>query len=151
MDVQRENKGSDERCNQSEWAIPSCGRGENLEIIYIHEELHWTDLTQTGYNPRVLIFSTAKDAPRDVPLTILTEHSFGVRGLAFSSNSQYLATLGDINDAFLFVWAINLRTGAAKLHSTNKCTSFVRDMCWMGQTLITYDIARPVPFFESKY
>ncbi|KKA16819.1 WD repeat protein [Rasamsonia emersonii CBS 393.64] len=95
---------------------------------------------ETGYNPRVLIFSTAKDAPRDVPLTILTEHSFGVRGLAFSSNSQYLATLGDINDAFLFVWAINLRTGAAKLHSTNKCTSFVRDMCWMGQTLITVGI-----------
>jgi WD40 repeat protein len=70
---------------------------------------------------------------------MLTEHSFGVRSLAFSSDSQYLATLGDMNDGFLFVWAINLRTGAAKLHSTNKCTSFIRDMCWMGQTLITYE------------
>ncbi|KAL1966114.1 hypothetical protein VTN77DRAFT_4862 [Rasamsonia byssochlamydoides] len=95
---------------------------------------------ETGYNPRVLIFSTAKDAPHDIPLTILTEHSIGVRGLAFSSNSQYLATLGDINDGFLFVWAINLKTGAAKLYSSNKCTSFIRDMCWMGQTLITAGI-----------
>ncbi|EED15493.1 WD repeat protein [Talaromyces stipitatus ATCC 10500] len=92
---------------------------------------------ETGYNPRVLIFSTAADAPRDIPLTALTEHTFGVRSLAFSSNSQYLATLGDMNDGFLFVWQINLRTGAARLHSTNKCTSFIRDMCWMGQTLIT--------------
>uniref|UniRef100_A0A093V2X6 Mitogen-activated protein kinase-binding protein 1 n=2 Tax=Talaromyces marneffei PM1 TaxID=1077442 RepID=A0A093V2X6_TALMA len=92
---------------------------------------------ETGYNPRVLIFSTAPDAPRDIPLTALMEHTFGVRSLAFSSNSQYLATLGDMNDGFLFIWQINLRTGAAKLHSTNKCTSFIRDMCWMGQTLIT--------------
>lgn len=78
---------------------------------------------------------------------MLTEHSFGVRSLAFSSDSQYLATLGDMNDGFLFVWAINLRTGAAKLHSTNKCTSFIRDMCWMGQTLITYEISIWPPQF----
>ncbi|KAL4893086.1 quinon protein alcohol dehydrogenase-like superfamily [Aspergillus ambiguus] len=92
---------------------------------------------ETGYNPRVLIFSTAKDAPQDVPLSILAEHTFGVRSLSFSSNSQYLATLGDVNDGFLFVWNINLKNGAAKLHSTNKCTSFIHEMCWMGQTLIT--------------
>lgn len=84
-----------------------------------------------------MIFSTAKDAPSDVPLSILSEHTFGVRSLSFSSNSQYLATLGDVNDGFLFVWSINLKNGSAKLHSTNKCTSFIRDMCWIGQSLIT--------------
>ena len=96
------------------------------------------DCFETGYNPRVLIFSTAKDSPADIPLSILNEHTIGVRGLAFSANSQCLATLGDVNDGFLFVWTISLKTGSAKLHSANKCTSFVRDMCWMGQTLITY-------------
>ncbi|KAK2758340.1 hypothetical protein FQN54_004188 [Arachnomyces sp. PD_36] len=95
---------------------------------------------ETGYNPRVLIFSTAKDSLLDVPLSILSEHTFGVRSLAFSPNSQYLATLGDVNDGFLFIWAVNLKTGSAKLHSTNKCTSFVRDMCWMGLNLITVGI-----------
>ncbi|PWY89400.1 WD40 repeat-like protein [Aspergillus sclerotioniger CBS 115572] len=95
---------------------------------------------ETGYSPRVLIFSTAKDASSEIPLSILTEHTFGVRGLAFSSDSQYLATLGDVNDGFLFVWSVNLKTGSAKLHSTNKCTSYVRDMCWMGQTLITVGV-----------
>ncbi|OAL72447.1 WD repeat protein [Trichophyton violaceum] len=92
---------------------------------------------ETGYNPRILLFSTAKDSSADVPLSIITEHTFGVRSLAFSPNSQFLASLGDINDGFLYIWQINLRNGSAKLHSTNKCTSFVRDMCWMGNNLIT--------------
>ncbi|KAJ5363433.1 uncharacterized protein N7496_009146 [Penicillium cataractarum] len=92
---------------------------------------------ETGYNPRVLIFSTARDALPDVPLSILSEHTFGVCSLAFSPDSQYLATLGNPNDGFLFIWAINLKNGSARLHSTNKCTSFVRDMCWVGQTLVT--------------
>ncbi|KAL3439372.1 WD40-repeat-containing domain protein [Aspergillus tetrazonus] len=97
-------------------------------------------LGETGYNPRVLIFSTAKDAPSDIPLTILTDHSFGVRALAWSPNSQYLATLGDVNDGFLFVWSISLKNGSAKLHSTNKCTTVVRDMTWLGQALITVGV-----------
>ncbi|KAJ5780156.1 hypothetical protein N7457_005316 [Penicillium paradoxum] len=92
---------------------------------------------ETGYNPRVLIFSTAKDALPDIPLSILNEHTFGVRGLAFSPDSQYLATLGNPNDGFLFIWTINLKNGSAKLHSANKCTAFIKDMCWVGQSLVT--------------
>ncbi|KAJ5112679.1 hypothetical protein N7532_000724 [Penicillium argentinense] len=92
---------------------------------------------ETGYNPRVLIFSTARDALPDVPLSILTDHTFGVRSLAFSPDSQYLATLGNVNDGFLFIWAINLKNGSAKIHSANKCTAFIRDMCWVGQSLVT--------------
>ncbi|KAJ5925071.1 hypothetical protein N7454_007710 [Penicillium verhagenii] len=92
---------------------------------------------ETGYNPRVLIFSTAKDALPDVPLSILSEHTFGVRSIAFSPDSQYLATLGTMNDGFLLIWAINLKNGSARLHSANKCTAFIRDMCWVGQSLVT--------------
>ncbi|KAJ5784074.1 uncharacterized protein N7518_009751 [Penicillium psychrosexuale] len=92
---------------------------------------------ETGYNPRVLIFSTARDALPDVPLSILNEHTFGVRSLAFSPDSQYLATLGNPNDGFLFMWTVNLKNGSAKLHSANKCTSFINDMCWVGHTLVT--------------
>lgn len=117
--------------------------GRFLAVGEVSDGLHisvwrFADCSKTGYNPRVLIFSAAKDSPPDIPLSILNEHTVGVRGLAFSANSQYLATLGDVNDGFLFVWSINLKNGSAKLHSTNKCTAFVRDMCWMGRTLITY-------------
>lgn len=57
--------------------------------------------------------------------------------MAFSPESQFLATLGEVNDGFLFVWTVNQRTGAARLHSTNKCTSFVRHMAWVGNHLVT--------------
>lgn len=95
---------------------------------------------ETGYNPRVLIFSTAKDASPEIPLSILTEHTVGVRSVSFSPNSQYLATLGEVNDGFLFVWAVSLKTGSARLHSTNKCINIVRHMGWTGQSLVTVGV-----------
>lgn len=92
---------------------------------------------ETGHKPRVLIFSTAKDSPRDTPQNALSEHTFGVRCLAFSPDSQYLASLGDINDGFLYVWTINQRSGTAFLKASNKCTSNIRQIAWMGNNLVT--------------
>ena len=92
---------------------------------------------ETGYNPRVMIFSTSENNPIDIPLSIMSEHSFGVRAVAFSPDSQFLATLGDINDGFLFIWSVNPKSGATRLHSTNKCKVDVRDMVWLGNNLIT--------------
>ena len=92
---------------------------------------------QTGYKPRVLIFSNSADAPSDTPLTALSEHSFGVNCVAFSPDSKYLASIGTAQDGFLYVWSINPRTGAATLHSSNKCVSNINRMIWMGSKLIT--------------
>lgn len=92
---------------------------------------------ETGHKPRVLIFSTAKDSPRDIPQNALSEHTFGVRCLAFSPDSQYLASLGDINDGFLYIWTINQRSGTAFLKASNKCTSNIRQIAWMGNNLVT--------------
>ncbi|KAG0646220.1 JNK-binding 1 [Hyphodiscus hymeniophilus] len=91
---------------------------------------------ETGYAPRVLIFSL-QDNSSDTPLAILNEHTYGVRAIAFSPDQKYLASLGSPNDGFLYVWSINQRTGAAKLHSSNKCTSFVKQMTWLGNSIIT--------------
>ncbi|KAL1605346.1 hypothetical protein SLS60_004894 [Paraconiothyrium brasiliense] len=92
---------------------------------------------ETGHKPRVLIFSTAFDAPSETPLTALSEHTFGVRCLAFSPDAQFLASLGSPNDGFLYVWSINSRTGAATLYASNKCTSNISRIAWMGNTLVT--------------
>ncbi|KAF2258238.1 WD repeat protein-like protein [Lojkania enalia] len=92
---------------------------------------------ETGYKPRVLIFSTSADAPSDTPLTSLPDHTFGVRCVAFSPDSQYLASLGTSNDGFLYIWNINSRTGAATLHASNKCTSHINRIAWLGSSLIT--------------
>jgi len=92
---------------------------------------------ETGYKPRVLVFSTARDAPADTPLAALADHTFGVNCLAFSPDARYLASLGSANDGFLHVWAISPRTGAAALHASNKCVSHVNRMAWMGTKIIT--------------
>jgi WD40 repeat protein len=68
---------------------------------------------------------------------ILNEHTFGVSAIAFSPDNKYLASIGTPNDGFLYVWSINQRTGSARLHSSNKCTSFIRSMIWMGNSIIT--------------
>jgi WD40 repeat protein len=113
---------------------------------------------ETGYNPRVNIFSSLPGSSTDVPLTIFTEHSFGVRCVAFSPNSRWLATLGDINDGFLFIWSINPKTGSARLYFTNKCTASVLDMAWCGNSLITvgtryvkvWRVGEPSSGFQTK-
>lgn len=92
---------------------------------------------ETGYHPRVLLFSTAAEAGAENPLSIMTEHTWGVRAVAFSSNSRYLATLGEANDGYLFVWSIHTKTGATKLLASNKCIANICHMTWCGERLIT--------------
>lgn len=91
---------------------------------------------QTGYAPRVLIFSL-QDNSSNTPLAILTEHTYGVAAVAFSPDGKHLASLGNVNDGFLHVWSINQKNGTVKLHSSNKCTSFIKQMLWLGGNVIT--------------
>ncbi|KAF2839571.1 WD40 repeat-like protein [Patellaria atrata CBS 101060] len=92
---------------------------------------------ETGYKPRVLVFATSQDAPSDIPLSSISDHTFGVKCIAFSPDSQYLASLGNTNDGFLYIWSINSRNGSTSLHASNKCTSNVLHMAWLGNNLIT--------------
>ena len=124
-------------------AIGEVGLGPALYIIALTTK-------QTGYKPRVLVFSTSKDAPSDTPLTCLSDHTFGVRCVSFSPDSQYLASLGSANDGFLYIWSINSRTGSATLFASNKCTSNINKMAWLGSSLITYVIHSRASFY-TKY
>lgn len=94
---------------------------------------------ETGYAPRVLIFNL-QDASSDTPLVSINEHAFGVTAVAWSADSRYLASLGAANDGFLYVWRVDNRTGQTKLFQQNRCTSFVRHMVWLGNSLITLGV-----------
>ena len=91
---------------------------------------------EVGHKPRVLIYSL-RYAGQDHLLSTISEHTFGVRLLSFSPDSQLLASLGDVNDGFLYIWRVNDRTGAHSLLASNKCTTVVKDMAWLGKNLVT--------------
>ncbi|KAH6608039.1 wd repeat [Trichoderma cornu-damae] len=94
---------------------------------------------ETGYAPRVLIFGL-QDSSSDVPLVSISEHAFGVNAVAWSADSKYLASLGAANDGYLYVWKIDPRNGQARLFQQNRCTSYVKDMVWLGNSLITLGV-----------
>ncbi|KAH6848291.1 quinon protein alcohol dehydrogenase-like superfamily [Chaetomium sp. MPI-CAGE-AT-0009] len=94
---------------------------------------------ETGYAPRVLLFNL-QDASSDVPLVAISEHTFGVKAVAWSPDTKYLASLGAANDGFLYLWKVDSRTGAVKLFQQNKCTAFVKGMVWMGSSVITLGV-----------
>lgn len=94
---------------------------------------------ETGYAPRVLIFNL-EDNSSDTPLVSISEHSCGVKAVAWSPDSKYLASLGSANDGFLYIWRIDTKTGAAKPFQQNRCTSYIRGMVWVGNNLITLGV-----------
>ncbi|KAG9257518.1 WD40-repeat-containing domain protein [Emericellopsis atlantica] len=94
---------------------------------------------ETGYAPRVLIFNL-QDSSSDTPLVSISEHAFGVRAVAWSADSRWLASLGEANDGFLYVWKIDPRNGSARLFQQNRCTSYVKSMLWLGNSLITMGV-----------
>jgi WD40 repeat protein len=96
----------------------------------------WLALGETGYKPRVAIFCLADDAS-DSPVTIISEHSFGVHALRFSPDSRYLASLGTVNDGFIYIWSIDDKTGAAGLHASNKLTTLTNAVVWVGDAVVT--------------
>ncbi|KAI1344068.1 WD domain-containing protein [Xylariaceae sp. FL0016] len=107
--------------------------------LALSKEGRFLAVGETGYAPRVLIYSL-EDRSSDIPLVSISEHAFGVKAVAWSSDSKYLASLGSANDGFLYVWRIDPKTGAAKLFQQNRCTSYIRGMIWMGHSLITLGV-----------
>lgn len=131
----------------SEWASESPGsktwtsreRIKAATCLALSRDGKYLAVGETGYAPRVLIFNL-QDSSSDTPLVSINEHAFGVRAVAWSADSRWLASLGAANDGFLYVWKIDPRTGAARLFQQNRCTSYIRDMVWLGNSLITLGV-----------
>ncbi|KAF2721031.1 WD40 repeat-like protein [Polychaeton citri CBS 116435] len=126
-----------------DWSDSPSGRSSTAKdriktatSVAISPDGKWLALGQTGYRPAILIFEL-KDQSSEIPLTVITEHSFGVHALSWSPDSRYLASLGTVNDGFLHVWVINEASGAAQLYASNKITTVTNDMVWIGQSIVT--------------
>lgn len=82
---------------------------------------------ETGYRPRILLYSLAPDAG-SLPFAIIHEHRFGVKHLAFSPDLRHLCSLGNISDGFLHVWKV--LPNSVTLKAGNKCSSVIHDLIW---------------------
>ena len=105
----------------------------------------------------MILYSATSDDHSDTPLSVLTDHSFGVSSVAFSSDSRWLCTLGNSYDGFVLIYSINQKTGMARLHSSNKCSN-VNSVSWMGSSIISigtrhvkvWRVERAAPSSPSK-
>ncbi|KAI1637085.1 WD domain-containing protein [Biscogniauxia mediterranea] len=107
--------------------------------LALSEDGRFLAVGETGYSPRVLIYSL-EDHSSDTPLVSISEHAHGVKAVAWSSDGRYLASLGSANDGFLYIWKVDPKTGAAMLFQQNRCTSYVRGMVWVGSNLVTLGV-----------
>ncbi|GAP83767.1 putative WD domain-containing protein [Rosellinia necatrix] len=107
--------------------------------LALSKEGRFLAVGETGYAPRVLIYSL-EDCSSDTPLVSISEHTYGVKAVAWSADSKFLASLGASNDGFLYVWRIDPRTGAAKLFQQNRCTTYIKGMIWVGNNLVTLGV-----------
>ena len=112
-------------------------RIKTTTCVALSENGRWLAVGESGYSPRVLLYSTVDETLSDTPVSIVSDHGFGLKCVAFSLDSRYLATLGSLNDGFLFIWAVQPKTGSLTLQATNKCTSNICAMTWCGQSLVT--------------
>lgn len=134
---------------ESQFGSPDCSGSSNSRTWTSRERIkaatcvslspdgRFLAVGETGYAPRVLIFSL-KDSSSDTPLVSISEHGFGVRAVAWSPDGRFLASLGTANDGVVFIWKIDPRTGSARLFQQSRCTASVSGMIWLGSNLITF-------------
>ncbi|KAK6465579.1 WD40-repeat-containing domain protein [Scheffersomyces coipomensis] len=89
---------------------------------------------ETGYQPRILLFSLAPNSSNK-PFALIYEHSFGVRSLIFSPDSKYICSLGTINDGFIHIWKLQLNS--ILLQSSNRCSTVINQVVWHGDSIVT--------------
>lgn len=89
---------------------------------------------ETGYQPRILLFSLAPDL-NNSPIALIYEHSFGINSITFSPDLKYFCSLGLINDGFLNVW--KLGNNSVHLQASNRCSSIINQVIWHENFIIT--------------
>jgi WD40 repeat protein len=141
--VREQSVGGSPLASSRDWSDSPAGRSTTAKdrvkaatSVALSPNGKWLALGETGYKPRIAIFCLA-DESSDSPVTTISEHSFGVHALRFSPDSKYLASLGTVNDGFIYIWNIEDKTGAASLHASNKLTTLTNAVAWVGDAVVT--------------
>ncbi|ABN66801.2 predicted protein [Scheffersomyces stipitis CBS 6054] len=109
-------------------------RVRSINCMCISPNKRLLAIGETGYQPRILLFSLAPDSSSN-PVALIYEHSFGIKSLCFSADSRYLCSLGLVNDGCINVWRIS--NSDVQLAANNRCSSVVNRLFWHEDYIIT--------------
>ncbi|OLL24206.1 Mitogen-activated protein kinase-binding protein 1 [Neolecta irregularis DAH-3] len=110
-------------------------RVRNVSSLAISENGNLLAIGEGGTMPRIVIYKLNLAQNEQIPVC-LPGHTQGVILLAFSPCNTMLASLGQVDDGYIFLWSVSSGKGSKKL-ATNKHTIATRAMAWMGKSLVT--------------
>ncbi|CEP24629.1 unnamed protein product [Cyberlindnera jadinii] len=110
---------------------------KTISCIAISPDEKYLAVGESGAHPRILLFSLAPDS-NSFPVVSISEHSFGITALQFSPESNYLMSVGDTHDGFIYIWKISGCN--ATMVGVNKCTSQINGLLWNDDNIITYGV-----------
>lgn len=105
-----------------------------IKCIAISPNKRLLAIGESGYQPRILIFSLASSSQQS-PIMAIYEHTFGINNLVFSPDSKNLCSLGVVNDGCVNVW--KLGSNNVQLQASNRCSNIIYKVIWHGNVVVT--------------
>lgn len=136
INVNGDNKNSPKGADTIDLTSPSKlkERVRSINCLSLSPNNRVLAIGETGYQPRILLFSLAPDL-NNSPIALIYEHSFGINSITFSPDLKFFCSLGLINDGFLNVW--KLGNNSVHLQASNRCSSIINQVIWHENFIIT--------------
>lgn len=135
IEVRGSCSGGDEEQEQSKLSPSKLkDKARSINCIAISPNGKLLAVGETGYQPRILLYSLAPDL-LDQPMALIFDHSFGVSKLKFSEGSDYLCSLGVMNDGIINIWKVN--TNSILLAATNRLSAVTNQILWYKNNIVT--------------
>ncbi|CCG24114.1 hypothetical protein CORT_0E05290 [Candida orthopsilosis Co 90-125] len=106
----------------------------SIKCITLSPNKRLLAIGESGYQPRILIFSLASNSQQS-PIMAIYEHTFGINNLVFSPDSRLLCSLGVVNDGCINVW--KLGSNHIQLQASNRCSNIIHKVIWHENTIVT--------------
>jgi WD40 repeat protein len=110
-----------------------------LNCVALSPDQSWIAGGEKGYAPRVVIFPNPQiQWPKNANAKVhaLTEHSDGIRCMAFSPCNQFLVSVGTVHDQCIIVYKYSGKNGWIKVAAA-KFKDIIDAVVWCKRRIVT--------------